>query len=58
MSKDVEGDVSLGIVFVFVMGVGDKGARKDAGGANMLDGPGLPLCFVERFRVREVGKGR
>jgi hypothetical protein len=58
LSNDVEGDVSLGDFIVLVIDVGDRGARKDGGGANMLDGPGLPLCFVERFRVREVGKGR
>jgi hypothetical protein len=37
LSNDVEGDVSLGDFIVLIVDVGDKGARRDGGGANMLD---------------------
>jgi hypothetical protein len=37
LSNDVEGDVSLGDFIMLVVGAGDKGARKDGGGANMVD---------------------
>jgi hypothetical protein len=55
LSNDVEGDVSLGVLIVFDMGVGDKAARKDRGGANMLDRYFRNVLWLRGFEQCRMG---